>query len=320
MEQCPVCGKSGATRLSTTGDMAGWDCRRCGQFYLAGTADVVLRRLIQGGAINASRFSHALRVHFDQHGQARNWVESELAPFKEDLTQISPQEQFHKLILWIGQNQSAAYSWASSTPAALAARIGATIYRERDDEPGIAWLVKAFGNSKFLWRDQGSGGTVEFQLTADGWNYFDELSRRVVNSHNAFMAMKYGGADMERVLTTCFQPAAQRAGFELKALNEHPSAGLIDNQIRAAIRASRFVVADLTDDNNGAYFEAGFAEGLGIPVIYTCEATKFKAHKTHFDTNHMTTVVWDLGTLDKAGTDLTATIRNTFPADAKFED
>jgi nucleoside 2-deoxyribosyltransferase len=104
------------------------------------------------------------------------------------------------------------------------------------------------------------------------------------------MAMRFGDAILNRVLSECFKPAAQRAGFILRPLNEAPSAGLIDNQIRAAIRTARFVVADLTHDNNSAYFEAGFAEGLGVPVIYTCEAQKFNERKTHFDTNHMLTV------------------------------
>jgi len=59
-------------------------------------------------------------------------------------------------------------------------------------------------------------------------------------------------------------------------------ATLLGPVAHAAIRTARFVIADLTHDNNGAYFEAGFAEGLGLPVIYTCEAGKFDAKKTHF--------------------------------------
>lgn len=134
------------------------------------------------------------------------------------------------------------------------------------------------------------------------------------------MAMKFGDATLDSVLRECFQPAAARAGFTLRALNEQPSAGLIDNQIRAAIRASRFVIADLSLDNNGAYFEAGFAEGLGLPVIYTCEASKFDARTTHFDTNHMHTVKWDGASLTEAGNVLIATIRNTLPLESKLDD
>jgi nucleoside 2-deoxyribosyltransferase len=121
---------------------------------------------------------------------------------------------------------------------------------------------------------------------------------------------------MDQVLQNCFKPAVAQTGFELRALNETQPAGLIDNQIRAAIRRARFVVADLTHDNNGAYFEAGFAEGTGVPVIYTCERIKFEAKKTHFDTNHMVTIPWHVDALEEAGHNLTATIRATFPAAA----
>ena len=44
---------------------------------------------------------------------------------------------------------------------------------------------------------------------------------------------------------------------------------------------------NLSDDNNGAYWEAGYAEGLGIPVIYICEESKFdnKSKTTHLLSN-----------------------------------
>lgn len=45
-----------------------------------------------------------------------------------------------------------------------------------------------------------------------------------------------------------------------------------------------------------AVLEAGFAEGLGRPVVYTCRKDIFDNSKTkpYFDTNHYLTVVWDL--------------------------
>ena len=70
------------------------------------------------------------------------------------------------------------------------------------------------------------------------------------------------------------------------------SAGIIDNIMRTRIRVAKFVIADLTHNNNGAYWEAGYAEGLGKPVIYICEKEKFDKEGTHFDTNHCTTIFW----------------------------
>jgi len=85
---------------------------------------------------------------------------------------------------------------------------------------------------------------------------------------------------------------------------------------------SRFLLADLTHGNQGAYWEAGFAEGLGKPVIYTCEKTVFenKEHGPHFDTNHHLTVLWSEDRRHQAAIDLKATIRATLPGDAKMTD
>lgn len=87
---------------------------------------------------------------------------------------------------------------------------------------------------------------------------------------------------------------------------------IIENEIRRC----RFLIADLSDDNAGAYWEAGLAEGLGKDVIYICR----EGRKTHFDTDHRHTVRWDLTNLDETARQLKAVIRNTLLGDAKQED
>jgi nucleoside 2-deoxyribosyltransferase len=56
------------------------------------------------------------------------------------------------------------------------------------------------------------------------------------------------------------------------------------------IRRSRFVIADFTGQRSGVYFEAGFAQGLGVPVIRTC--ARDESHKLHFDVNHYPFIFW----------------------------
>ena len=70
-------------------------------------------------------------------------------------------------------------------------------------------------------------------------------------------------------------------------------AGKIDDEIVAQIRRSRFVVADFTHERRetvrgSVYYEAGFAHGLNIPVIFTAE----KDSKLHFDTSHFVHILW----------------------------
>jgi hypothetical protein len=47
----------------------------------------------------------------------------------------------------------------------------------------------------------------------------------------------------------------------------------VTDDIEAGIRRSRLLIADFTGNRTGVYWEAGFARGLGLPVIFTCHAT-----------------------------------------------
>jgi len=164
------------------------------------------------------------------------------------------------------------------------------------------------------------GDVLALRLTMAGWLRYAVLRHGRVESRKVLMAMKFGDAELDDVVASCFVPAVKRAGFELHTMIDNPPAGLIDDQMRVALRTSRFVVADLTHQNNRAYWESGFAEGLGRPVIYTCREAEWKQGQSHFDTNHLVTVIWDAANLEKAGDQLTATIRATLPAEATMTD
>jgi hypothetical protein len=153
-----------------------------------------------------------------------------------------------------------------------------------------------------------AGGTpnkAHFSLTFRGWEEYAALKQKRSDSRTAFMAMKFGDAELNRVVQDCFRQAVRRAGFELRVLTGRQEAG---------------VIADLTHDSFGAYWEAGLADGRGLPVIYTCKRAKWEAAKSPFDTNHMVTIIWDAAALKSAEDDLVSTIRATLRGDAKQTD
>jgi nucleoside 2-deoxyribosyltransferase len=76
----------------------------------------------------------------------------------------------------------------------------------------------------------------------------------------------------------------------------------------------------MTNENRGAYWEAGFAEGLGKKVYYTCEASKFVATKSHFETEHLFTIKWSLDRMTDALDELKSAIRNDLPTEANQSD
>ena len=91
------------------------------------------------------------------------------------------------------------------------------------------------------------------------------------------------------------QPAIEDAGYRALRIDLKPDVDKIDDEIIAEIRRSRFLVADFTHGEKGArggvYFEAGFAFGLGKPVIYTCRADM--VDDLHFDTRQYAHIIWN---------------------------
>jgi nucleoside 2-deoxyribosyltransferase len=68
-----------------------------------------------------------------------------------------------------------------------------------------------------------------------------------------------------------FEPALKSTGYDPVRVDLEEFNGKIDDFIVAQIRRSELMVADFTGQRGGVYFEAGFAKGLGIEVIFTCK-------------------------------------------------
>ena len=320
MPNCIVCNSPNATRQAGAGDFARFDCVRCGSFALSGSAETELPGRLSEVPLRRSLMSHILRRMQRPADQHLHIISSEDLPSFWSADRLpTPQQQHDDLILWTGDNQSASFEFADILGQALAAYLGLQV-SGGGDSGGLGWLFSQLDQKKLFERRDRGAGKIGLQLTLEGWQRYEELKKTNIQSRAAFMAMKFGDETLNRVVAECFKPAVIRAGFVLRLLTEEQPAGLIDNQLRAAILGSRFLISDLTHGNQGAYWEAGFAEGLRLPVIYTCNADTWAASKTHFDTNHMVTIVWDIADLAKAEKELTATIRATLRAEAKQSD
>lgn len=127
-------------------------------------------------------------------------------------------------------------------------------------------------------------------VTIKGLEHADNLARiRPGAGNRCFVAMWFDKG-MRDAYHLGFCEAIRAAGYEPVRVDEVEHNNKIDDQILVEIRRSRLVVADLTGHRGGVYFEAGFAMGLGIPVIWTCRDDE--AEKTHFDVAHFNQIRW----------------------------
>jgi nucleoside 2-deoxyribosyltransferase len=62
-------------------------------------------------------------------------------------------------------------------------------------------------------------------------------------------------------------------------------------KIITEIKNSRFIIADVTHQRAGVYFEAGYALGLGLPVIWSVRDDDL--NNVHFDTRQYNHIVWE---------------------------
>jgi hypothetical protein len=129
--------------------------------------------------------------------------------------------------------------------------------------------------------------------TARGWEELDKMRRRIVDSSQAFVAMWFSDQTNE-AYTQAIAPALKDTGYKPMRIDKKDHNNKIDDEIVAEIRRSRFVVADFTCEpekpRGGVYFEAGFALGLNIPVIWTCKNSSLK--DVHFDTRQYAHITW----------------------------
>jgi nucleoside 2-deoxyribosyltransferase len=120
------------------------------------------------------------------------------------------------------------------------------------------------------------GGACTVFVRPKGYERLRELQKTAQNSTTCFVAMWFT-PEMQKVYDHAVKPAIEfveegqtESRFKAIKIDNVEHINDINDEIIATIRRSRFMVCDLTGYRGGVYFEAGFAYGLGIPVIYTC--------------------------------------------------
>ncbi len=311
---CLVCRSALKHPRENRGIDAGfYDCPRCGKYGLRGSAEAILPPRLKDNRTKIATFSHYLRRM--QESQEWPLVSADLAErILEEGRLPSPSQQADNFIRLVAHTSRGPGEQATLLPDSGGAIIGAK------STEGFVYIAQSLLSSKLISGGVQVGGAASVFLTLEGWRRLEELERAVPDSRTAFMAMKFGRPETDRLFREFLKPAVALTGFDLRRLDEKPKAGLIDQRMEVDLRTARFIVADLTYGNRGAYWEAGFARGLGKPVFYLCEANRFRRVGTHFDTNHHYTILWNGGDLQKAADELKTAIRATLPADSKLVD
>lgn len=162
----------------------------------------------------------------------------------------------------------------------------------------LSKMIEALCELGFV-KDMNYAGGKSFAITIKGLERAETLLTEQNFSKRAFIAMRFSD-DLKEVRDKSIKPACEACGFEAYTVDEEEHVGDITDKIISGIKTSRFVIADFTYNNPGVYYEAGYAKGLGIPVIKTCKKEWFESkdekgekNRLHFDVEHDNMILWE---------------------------
>ena len=130
--------------------------------------------------------------------------------------------------------------------------------------------------------------TFSITLTVKAFEEIEKFNIQQSNNKNVFVAMKFG--DETIPLRDKIKEGLE--GYNVRIMDEIEHNHQIVPEMLYEIQNSRFVIAELSHHNNGAYYEAGFAYGCGKEVIHLCCRKELK-EGLHFDVAQINTIVYD---------------------------
>ncbi|MCK6478654.1 MAG: hypothetical protein L6R43_00475 [Planctomycetes bacterium] len=301
---CPVC-KLGAEELPNRGRLASEiECPRCGQYSISSTAEAVLEH-----RPDTFRYAMSARLRaYTERGESPPMVmDADLDGYLTDSSvprRISDRiDAFlistHKRMGRIG------------VPAQFSVHDDYPLFHCKDDSEFHHFLMLALNMGLVTVGSRDASGRVPVELTTSGWMRLDELQGPApATGHQCFVAMRFS-EEMAPVYQQGMEPAIRECGYEPIRVDRVEHNNKICDLIIAELKRSRLVVADFTFNRGGVYFEAGYALGLGVPVIWTRRATA--SDELHFDTRQYNHIEWttpeDLRVKLKARIEATARLK-----------
>jgi len=152
----------------------------------------------------------------------------------------------------------------------------------------LAYLVNDFLKAEGFLTEKAHGSRA-YTITPPGWQRIHDLRHTQSKSTKAFIAMSFA-PELNEFFINGLAPGVQAAGYEALRIDRTEHNNRIDDEIIAAIRQTKFLVADFTKNRGGVYYEAGFAQGLGHQVIWSVR--KDHLRKVQFDTRQYNFIRW----------------------------
>lgn len=298
---CPICKNTEAGKQGGffSADVYGWNCPQCGAFKLSRRSEASLKIVEDSLRWKVSSWL----VHNSPDMLRTQDIEAALTAKPPSIQQRAMQ-----MLRWLANRYTAGHEFdlailGTWKAYANEASSGLMII---DDQVTSSPLMPVgwcrtiaemnFMITEVLCNEMGllqSQNNHDYQISPKGWLTLEGVPN--ASSQIGFCAMWFD-PEVYSLWVDVIEPAIRSAGYEPLRIDSKQHNGKIDDEIMASIRASRFVVSDFTGNRGGVYYEAGFAHGLGLPVIFMCR----EGDALHFDVRQYNTIFWSADKLQDA--------------------
>lgn len=323
-KECPLCGSMSYLQTDYERDLAFYTCPVCGRFELKvlgkdrrsldynKTASYVFYNRFLANSYSTDYRYHTLRTKeecdkYKAEFDKGNNIERRPVHMDEDIIDAwypkTFSERVDHILLFlnsrikhIGQQISLSYQESLSAFFIDRKELDETsLYRpdwklrDPDDcEHEIKYMLDYLVKCSYIEYTDGISEEewVDISLTPEGYARVDMLQKNNAYGRSVLVAMKFG--EDTKPLREAIRKGIHDAKYIAVFIDEVQHNDFITPELLKHIRDSKFVVVDLTHQNNGAYFEEGYAMGLGKPVIQLCKSDT----KLHFDIAQKNTIMW----------------------------
>jgi nucleoside 2-deoxyribosyltransferase len=250
-------------------------CELCGEYRISERlATEIFNLILRDGHI----YSGAIRENFEEG--IILWIEDLRQLTDTVIVPKNPLESIDKILLHILRKAESAESGVElkQTDRSIA-------YARTPQE--FSFFLKKARELNYI--EKNPSDKSRDLLSIGGWKRLAELPKKERSRTQAFVAMWFN-KELEEIWEHGIKAALLETGYDPMRIDRTEHNEKVDDRIIAEIRNSSLLVADFTGQRGGVYFEAGFAMGLGIPIIWTCRDTDIE--DVHFDTRQYNHVVW----------------------------
>jgi hypothetical protein len=107
----------------------------------------------------------------------------------------------------------------------------------------------------------------------------------------AFVVMQFSPPEYEELFNDVISPVCDGMGLEAFRASQTYAPGLVIGDIQRQIRESRVVIAEITPMNANVYYEVGYADAIGKPVILIADGGKLE--QLPFDVRAFRTIFYE---------------------------